>query len=253
MLRGHAGRPEWVLVTETVGSSPRRRRTRRAEGEPPAAEVVVGRATLIAADPIEEDAGRWLAAADTEAQAAQAAAVINRVLHLHRIAAAETHARTIDPEEAIAVRVGFGNGEQVARGRWVRAVDVGTGRGRRRRRRMLQPDERFAALVGGYDVPLASEELCLRARSDVEAGRWREAALQLDAAFAVAPQELAPWRNHSDMSARIAELQELSPAVSSAAEAALQGGLSQNQSEAVTGALERLEAALRARTAAALP
>lgn len=240
-------------MTETLGSSPRRRRNRRAEGEPPAGQVQVGRATLVAADPLGEDPGRWLSSIDPEEEASAGVAAINRVLHLHRIAAASPESRPVSLDEAVAVRVGFGSGEQVARGRWVQALDVGTGRRRRHRRRMLQPDERFAALVGGYDVPLATEELALRARSDVDAGRWREAALQCEAAFSVAPEELAPWRNHSDMAGRIDELGRLGPGVRDAAAAARHGGLTEEQSEAVEKALGRLEAALRARTAAALP
>lgn len=240
-------------MTETVGSKPRRRRSRKVDPEPPPTEVPIGRATLVGAEPLEGDPERWLRTVDATAEAETALAAINRALFLQRIAAASADAHGISLDDAISVRVGFGGGEEVSRGRWTRAVEVGTGSRRGRRRRMLQPDERFAALVGGYDAPLATEELALRARSDVDAGRWREAALQLEAAFGVAPEELAPWRNHSDMSARIDELEQLSPGVTEAAQAARQGGIGESQTELVSSALGRLEAALRARSAAALP
>ena len=55
------------------------------------------------------------------------------------------------------------------------------------------------------------------------------------------------------MSGRIDELEEMAPGVNDAAQAARQGGISENQTELVTSALGRLEAALRARSAAALP
>jgi hypothetical protein len=43
---------------------------------------------------------------------------------------------------------------------------------------MDAPEERFAALLGGHEEALAAEELVLRARADLNAGREREAALQ---------------------------------------------------------------------------
>ena len=43
---------------------------------------------------------------------------------------------------------------------------------------MEAPEERFAAILGGHEPPLAAEELVLRARADLDAGRSREAALQ---------------------------------------------------------------------------
>ena len=253
VLRGHAGRPDWVLVISTEGAVPRRRRSRKVAPVPPPPEVSTGRATLISADPIEGDPARWLKSVDAEAEAGDALAQVNRALHLFRIAAARPGTHGFGIEDAIVVRVGYGGGEQVSEGRWTEAVELGSKRERRHRRRMLEPDSRFAALLGGYDVALATEELSLRARSDANAGRWREAALQLDAAFRAAPPELAPWRNHSDMAGRIAELERLTPEVSATAEAARQGGISQAQAEALGTALERLEAALRARSAAAVP
>lgn len=253
VLRGHAGRPDWVLVLSTAGATARPRRSRKVAAEPSPLEIPTTRATLVAAAPLEEDPARWLRSADPEAEAGRALAQVNRALHLFRIAAARPGARGFVLDDALTVRIGYGAGEQVAAGRWTEAVELGRGPRRRRRRRMLQPDSRFAALLGGHDAALATEELALRARADVDAGRWREAALQLEAAFLAAPEELAPWRNHSDMAARLDELQTLTPEVASAAQAARQGGLGEEQVEQVQAALARLEAALRARSAAAVP
>jgi hypothetical protein len=106
-----------------------------------------------------------------------------------------------------------------------------------------------SALLGGREVALACEELALRARQDVDAGRRREAALQLDAALTVALPELEPWSPRGDLAERLAELRELHGAVHAAAQAALQGGVEDEDAAAIRHALERLEAALRARTA----
>jgi hypothetical protein len=55
------------------------------------------------------------------------------------------------------------------------------------------------------------------------------------------------------MAARLTELEQLSPQVASAARAAREGGLDDGQVERVEASLGRLEAALRARSAAAVP
>ena len=62
--------------------------------------------------------------------------------------------------------------------------------------------------------------------------------------------ELESWRELDGMAARLDELATLAPGVRAAAEAARAGTLDDSAAATVTGALERLEAALRARTAA---
>ena len=116
-----------------------------------------------------------------------------------------------------------------------------------RRSRALVPQQRLAALLSGRDVALACEELALRARGDLGAGRQREAAMQLHLALEAAVAELESWR--SDMGERIDELASLRDGVAGAANAAIQGGLEPGQVSVVSSALERLEAALRARAA----
>jgi len=147
------------------------------------------------------------------------------------------------------VRMGFGEGEQVADGHWLRAIEPTLPRARRRREAVLRPQERLAALLGARDAALACEELALRARQDVDAGRRREAALQLEVALVAALAELEPWAPRGDLAARIDELRVLRPGVQDAARSALQGGVDDDADAAVRHALERLEAALRARTA----
>ena len=96
---------------------------------------------------------------------------------------------------------------------------------------------------------LACEELTLRARSDLDAERWREAALQLAVALDAALAELEPWREQAGLGARLDELAERRDEVRDAAATALQGGLEAQQIEVVRAVLGRIEAALRARTA----
>ncbi|MDP9385178.1 MAG: hypothetical protein M3P50_08100, partial [Actinomycetota bacterium] len=114
----------------------------------------------------------------------------------------------------------------------------------------LRPQERLAALLGGRDAALACEELVLRGRLDLDRGREREAALQAHLALEAARVELAAWGNLTRMADRLGDLDARRDAVAAAANAALQGGLAVEERAAVAEAIERIEAALRARSAA---
>ncbi len=254
VVRGPGGEATHVLVLATLGAPERRRlggrRARAAAPEPAPAPVTTTRATIVSAAPAEraERARAWLDERDLATEAAGAVVLLNRVLHLHRTATADPWAREIALDQALAVRVGVGEGEEVADGRWTVARELSPARAARRRSAALRPQERLAALLGGRDAPLAAEELALRARADVAAGRRREAALQLAVALAAAGHELEAWKGTGDLDARLQELRELGPAVETAAEEALRGGIDDAASETVEHALTRLEAALRART-----
>lgn len=255
VLRRFAGDPaHHVLVVES-GEAPRRRRLgrgrpRRAGSE--SAPVDVTRATVVAADAVgESEAAGWLRAAGERGEqiVADALAVLNEALHAHRVAAADPYARTAARAAAQVTRIGYGTGEQVADGRWEAALELAPPPPPRRAP-ALAPQERLAALLSGRDVALACEELTLRARLDVEEGREREAALQLRAALEAALAELAGWRDVGGIAGRLDELRGLQPGVEAAAAVALQGGLEPQDAERVRAALGRLEAALRARSAA---
>jgi hypothetical protein len=252
--------PAHVLVVALLGAPerrllPRRRRRRSVAAAPePAPEpVLTSRATLVDSAPLDgyEAAAAWLAAADLDATAAAALVRLNRVLHAHRIAAADPYAREVARAQALVVRVGFGNGASVADGRWERAREMprAAGPALRPRTAALRPQERLAALLAARDVALACEELTLRTRLDANATRWREAALGLRIALEAALAELEPWREIAGLPERLAALREHRPAVDALADAALQGGLEDGQIELIATVLGRIEAALRARTA----
>ena len=252
MLRGHAGEIEQVVVVSTLGAPERRwlRGRRPRPASPAPAPVTTGRVTLVTARPFADRAAaeRWLRAAG-EAEAQAAVATLNRVLHMQRAATADPHVREVRREQAVVVRAGFGEGDQVADGRWVKALELPFVAPRTRRAAALRPQERLGALLGGRDAVLACEELALRARQDVDAGRRREAALQLDAALTAGLAELEPWSSRGDVAERLEELRGLRGSVQAAALAALQGSVEDEDDAAVRHGLQRLEAALRARTA----
>ena len=249
--------PGHILVLATLAAAQRsllpRRRRREVAPEPPPAPVATSRATLVDTDALQdvEAAEAWLRAADLDALAADALARLNRVLHAQRIATADPHAREVALGHALVVRVGYGHGERVAGGRWDRARELPRARAASLRpgRAALRPQERLAAVLAGRDAVLACEELALRARADLDADRVREAALQLLAALDAALAELVPWRDQAGLTERLDELRGRREDIAAAAGAALEGGLDDDQIEAVAFVLGRVEAALRARTA----
>jgi hypothetical protein len=255
------GEPTHVAVLATLDAPQRRRRatrTRRprdAAPEPEPTPVPTGRATIIAVArplPGEAEAEAWLSAAGEDALR-DGVAVLNRALHAFRLASADAHQRTVDREQALVARIGFGAGEQVADGRWTHARELPTPReGRRRRNRVLAPQARLAALLGARELTLACEELVLRARLDLDEGRPREAALQARAALDAALAELAAVPRSDVLDSRLAELRDQREAITDAAEAALTGSPSEAQAQVVTFTVGRIETALRARAAAGI-
>jgi hypothetical protein len=235
-----------VLVLGTLGAPERRRfRDRRgreleeAEPEP----VPTSRATLIRPQAFgsREEAERWLAGLQgdaelAEAELADATRRLAQIVHAQRVAAADPTVPEADPDRALVVRIGFGAGEQVAEGRFASAWELPQGVRRRTKRSMEAPEERFAAILGGREQVLACEALVLRARSDLDGGRLREAALQARIALEAVLAEL-PASNLADQRGPVGD----------AANAALRGELPDGTGPAVTEAVRQMETALKRR------
>lgn len=256
--------PHTIVVIATLAAPQRRerpgrrrgRRGRQQQADPAPAAVATGRATIIDASALEQPAAAaaWLRALEPEAELESALRTLNRVLQAHRIATADPHVHEVAAGAALVIRAGFGDGEHVAEGRWQEAVELATPQTRRRRRRaaVLRPQERLAALLGARDAELASEELALRARADLDHDRVAAGALTTRLALDAALVELAPLAGEADIGDRLGELRELRDGVLAAASTALSAPLAAEQLETVAHALARIEAALRARTAASL-
>jgi hypothetical protein len=260
------GEPEHVLVLGTVGAERRgllggRTRTRRARGG--VTTVPVTRATVIDAVALsaEHQAKAWLSGLDPERETQQAVAALNRLLHAQRMASASAYARDVSPTQALAIRAGFGEGEQVAEGHWTQARDLLLSDHKARRRTgVLRPHERLASLLAGRERPLLCEELVLRARVDLDRQDVELGAIELERAYAAALVELAA-EPRFDLDERLRELRELRTGVERAAEVAIGArmdhpgsaghALEEIDAQQLRHALERLEAALRARVAAA--
>jgi hypothetical protein len=235
-----------VLVLGTLGAPQRRllsgRRGRSLEDAEPE-PVPTSRATVVRPEPFasSDHAAAWLArlrdsAEHADDELATAVAVLNRALHAHRVASADPHPRDVSADQALVIRIGFGSGEEAAGGRFSEAWELPRER-RRTKRSMEAPDERFAAVLGGRERALACEELVLRAREHLDAGRVREAALEARVALEALLSELP---DAGDCAAD-------RDAVGAAANAALHGPLGTEIRAELAAALARMEHALKRR------
>jgi len=124
-----------VLIVQTLGvphpGRSRRRPKRRAKPvDPPAhpEEVPVTRVTVAQSTPFESDqqASAWLGklAGDRKARGAEARAaleLLNRALDALREAAEDPLVSEVGLNSALAIRLGYGSGEQLADGQWTEA------------------------------------------------------------------------------------------------------------------------------------
>lgn len=183
-----------MLVLTTLGAPHhgprlRRRRTRDVEAAPPPSPLPLTRVTMVRPRPFADEgaADAWLerVSGDRDLSAAltrEAVQHLNLALHAHRTAAGDPHLADVDPARAVAVRFGFGTGEEVADGRWRQARELPEADRRRLLKRdyeAMRPQERIAAVLGGRERVGAHEELLLRARGDLDAGRLGTCALGL--------------------------------------------------------------------------
>lgn len=247
----------------TLGAPPpplrRRRRPRRAEPDAGPSPLPLTRVTAIrASTPLEspEDATRWLdeaieAEETADALVADGVRLLNRALHAQAVSGADPLGHELRPERAAAVRIGYGSGEQLAESGFTDARDVdvwATGASRRRQREEdLRPQERVAGVLGGREQLDVCETLLLRARADLDAGREREAALQLRVGLEALLVELRGALANSGHEEDMGTLSYRRSEAGEAANAALESELDADQVTQVRELLELCERVLRRR------
>jgi hypothetical protein len=266
LIREHAGEDAHHVLVLARWETTTGRRPRRWGREPEPlrgpSQTGLARATVVDTATVDDEAGRaWLetaAGARRERTIAEGLRWLNTALRAHRAAAADPGVNDVTAEQALVVRVGYGAGFEVADGSWSAARDLsaehGPGaaaRGAARREAALRPQERLAALLAGRDAVLACEEMVLRARLDLAAGRSREAALQTHLAVEAAVAELQAFVSNRVIAERLPDLEAQRERLAAAANEALQGGPSEATMAAVEDGVRAVEAALRARAATA--
>lgn len=180
-----------------------RLRGRRPSKLPPGAvqpePVPITRVTVIAAKPFDDEgaARDWLQRCGGRGdhggeEIETALARVNHSVAAYRVCASDPHAHDVSREQALRVRLGYGTGAELVDGGWDEALVVPSEHSRPRvRRRMLAPEQELAGILTGRRAPVQpSEELLLRARLDLDAGRHVEAALQSRAAAEALGAEL---------------------------------------------------------------
>ncbi len=257
------GERERVLVLETLGAPPppRRRRRRAKEAAPvdDPAPLPLARATLVRAFEqfvAADDALAWVeasvAAEDAvDALIEEAIGILNQALHAHAVASSDPQPQALTPRLAVAARVGYGSGAEVADGQFsaAREIDVRTAGGSRRQQlaEEMRPQERVAAVLGGRERLDACETLILRARADLDAGRIREAALQLRVGLEAVLAELRGAVADAGHVEHMATLESRRHEAGDLANGALNGDLDGEATEQVRELLETCERILRRR------
>ncbi len=257
------GEREQVLVIETLGAPPparrRRRRPRDAEIAEPPPELPVARATVVLAFNEFEDereASTWLQETSAEEAAVdqlveQGIDELNQALHAHAVASGDPYPQTVTPARAVVVRIGYGSGEALADGAFTAAHQVDPGLGpvsrRLQREEELRPQQRLAAVLGDREQLDACETLLLRARADLDAGRTREAALQLRVGLEAFLVELRGALSDPGHNEDMATIESRRHEAGDLANAALRGDLDSEQLQTLTELLSTSERVLRRR------
>jgi hypothetical protein len=254
--RDDAGSPQRVLVVEVDGAPPPPRRRfgkpKPKPADPAGADPTVPLTTLtvIRPEPLGDEAAAqdWLAGLRDDSgragtELAEALRLANRAIHAHRTSVLDPNLPDVAAEHALAVRIGFGTGDELADGAFTEAFEVPRA-ARRRRGEALRPQERLASVMRGDERIAACELLILRARADLDAARTREAALQLSVALPALLAERAQFA--ADGQAEdLAALEERAGAVKIAADEALAGDVSEARVATTRETLEFAERVLR--------
>jgi len=203
-----------VLIVEATGaprpSRRRRRKSRQVDPEEPG-EVPVTRVTVTGAEELAdpEQASAWLEAVAGDArrrgaEVRSATLLVNRALHALRAGAADPLVADVAATRALAIRIGYGTGEELAQGRWTAARELPPPK--RGRYEEVEPQSRGAADLPGRDPVHPPETMLLRARLDAEHGRTEEARYGLAAAEAALDRDPGP--REQQIRKRLAALRE---------------------------------------------
>jgi hypothetical protein len=130
------------------------------------------------------EAAAWLESTVREPaeEVRSATRLVNRALNALRAGARDPLVQEIGATRALAIRIGYGTGDQLADGQWTEARELAPPK--RSRLEGVDPQTRVAGVLGGRDQVHPAETLLQRARLDEQQGRLTEARHGLQAARA---------------------------------------------------------------------
>lgn len=177
-------------------------------------------------------AEEWLAdmadEATVDAVLDQGFAVLNRALAGAAGAAGRVVDAPVSADSPVTARIGFGDGDQVAAGRHLEAVEIdvrgGTAGPRRERQARVSPLARIAAILGDREPLFACEVLVPRVRADLDAGRDAAAALTIESAARATLIELEFSLEGPEHENDLDRLEQLLPDLARLTENALEPG-----------------------------
>ncbi|MBK5232714.1 MAG: hypothetical protein JJE13_07000 [Thermoleophilia bacterium] len=228
-----------MLVLETEGALPparrKRRRPKKSGRTDAVTHVSVTTATLIRAhEPLgsESGAAAWVARLDedefTQGLLDEALESIDRALAAEAAATGRPFAESPALEQIISARIGYGDGDRLADGRFLDAFDIdargGTASPRRERRGRTRPIARIAAILSGKDEANACEFLVPRVRADLDAGRIYAAALAIETAVRATVVEMDAALDVPDHMSDLDHLERLLPELTELTDNALGEG-----------------------------
>lgn len=238
------------MILETEGALPPARRKRRRPKQSARTDAVthvsVTTATLVRAyEPLgtESEAQAWLAQLEedefTQGLLDEALAALDRAFAAEAAATGRPFAESPSIDQIVNARIGFGDGDRLANGRFLEAFDIdargGTASPRRERQSRTRPIGRIAAILGGKDEAMACEFLIPRVRADLDAGRVYTAALAIETAVRATVVEMDAALDEPDHESDLDHLERMLPDLTELTDNALGEG------KARTGLAESLE------------
>jgi hypothetical protein len=232
-----------------------RRRAREEGADAGLQDVAVLRASFIrASTPFADrrDADRFVDELSDGGERAgehveRALRAINEMIRAHRAAGPDPYAVELTPEDARAIRVGYGGGQEVANGTWLRALSLPTARiGRVSRAERVRPTEELAAALAGRAPVMEGEDVLGRVLLDLDQRRPRAAARQLDAALALLIAELRALAGDVGAAHVAVQLESARARAHELSARAVQGGLTDDDTKAIDELSAGAERALSA-------
>ena len=204
----------------------------------------------------ESEAAAWVARLDeddfTQALLDEALDSLDRALAAEAAATSRPFAESPALEQIVGARIGYGDGDRLADGRFIDAFDIdargGTASPRRERRGRTRPVARIAAILGGKDEAMACEFLVPRVRADFDAGRIYTAALAIETAARATVVEMDAALDVPDHEADLDELERMLPGLTMVTDRALGDGRTwEGLADEIEGPLRLAERVIRRR------